>query len=607
MKTAEIRGKFLDFFKSKDHTIIPSAPIVPEHDPNVLFTTAGMHPLVPYLLGESHPKGTRLANSQKCIRTTDIDEVGDTTHLTFFEMLGNWSFGDYFKKESIAWSFEFMTDKKWLGIDPKRLYITVYKGDPQVPKDDESIKIWQDTFKKVGLEVKEGKQILALGRDDNWWEQGGVETGPAGPDTEIFYYLGSEENPKFDPESDEFVEVWNNVFMTYQRQKDGSYTELTQKNVDTGMGLERIAVVMQGVDSVYKTDLMSRISQAIEKYAAEHHHEVFEETTPENTGRAVRIITDHMRTVTFMAADGVIPSNVERGYVMRRLARRAIREAMTLGINQDLMKTIAPTVIDLYGDAYPELKQNKQQVLEVLNQEELNFRQTLTRGLKEFTKLNVESHILTGERLFRLYDTYGFPKELSLEEAKRLNMPIADDAEDKFEILMDEQRQRSRTVTKGQFKGGLADHSKMATRYHTATHITYKALRNVLGDHVVQRGSNINDERMRFDFSHHAKMTPEEIKAVEEMVNDTIKKDLSVSFEELPTAQAFAIGALGAFGDKYGDTVKVYTIGDPKGDYYSREICGGPHVKNTGEIGHFKITKEESSSAGVRRIKAIIE
>lgn len=607
MKTADIRAKFLEFFKSKDHAIIPSAPVVPEHDPTVLFTTAGMHPLVPYLLGQPHPQGKRLADSQKCVRTTDIEEVGDYSHLTFFEMLGNWSLGDYFKSESIAWSWEFLTDPKWMGIDPQKIYVTVYEGDGEVPKDTESIKLWQEQFQKVGIQANEGERILALGRDDNWWEQGGVETGPAGPDTEIFYYLGSDENPKFDTESTDFVEIWNNVFMAYQRQKDGSYTELPNKNVDTGMGLERMAAAMQAVDNVYETDLLHDILTTVEKYARNSHDAVFVETSPESAQRAARIITDHTRTVTFMAADGVQPGNKDQGYVMRRLARRAIREGLILGIRQDLFTLISRKVIELYGDAFAELSDNNTTILDVLDREEKAFRQTLVRGLKEFERMLRDKKDLTGADAFTLYDTYGFPKELSLEEAKRVSLPVSADFEQEFDIKLQEQRDRSRTATAGQFKGGLSDNSEIVTRYHTATHLMYRALRNVLGDHVTQRGSNITAERMRFDFSHHEKMTPEQIKQVEDMVNDVISRDLPMSFEELPVDKAFESGAIGAFGEKYPDVVKVYTVGDPKGDWYSREICGGPHVEHTGEIGKFKITKEESSSAGVRRIKAVLE
>lgn len=606
MNTSEIRSKFLEFFAQKDHAIIPSAPVVPEHDPSVLFTTAGMHPLVPYLLGQPHPQGKKLANAQKVVRTTDIEEVGDYSHLTFFEMLGNWSLGDYFKKESIAWSWEFLTDPKWLGIDPAKIYTTVYKGDGVVPKDEESIALWQEQFAKAGIVAQEGARILALGKADNWWEQGGVATGPAGPDTEIFYYLGNEENPVFDTESTDFVEIWNNVFMSYQRQPDGTYTELEVKNVDTGMGLERTSAVLQGLNNVYDTDMLSQIKSSVEEYANETHQEIFAETTPESSLRSVRIITDHTRSIVFMAADGVVPNNKDQGYVMRRLARRAIREALILGIHQDLFGRIAPKVISLYEDSYPEL-QNPTLIMDVLKREENTFRQTLTKGLREFEKMLVNKKYLSGSDAFVLYDTYGFPKELSIEEALRSNLAIGQNFEDEFAIEMQKQKDRSRTATAGQFKGGLEDDSEIVTRYHTATHLMYKALRNVLGEHVMQRGSNITAERMRFDFSHDEKMTPEQISQLEKMVNDIISQDLPLNCKEVTKDQAVQEGALGAFGEKYPDTVKVYTVGDPEADYYSKEICGGPHVDHTGEIGKFKIIKEESSSAGVRRIKAILE
>lgn len=606
MTTSEIRSKFLEFFKSKDHAIIPSAPIVPEHDPTVLFTTAGMHPLVPYLLGEPHPLGKRLVDAQKVVRTTDIDEVGDGSHLTFFEMLGNWSLGDYFKSESIPWSWEFLTDPKWLGIDPYKLYVTVYEGDGIVPKDKESIGLWKQQYALKGIDAKEGERILALGKQDNWWEQGGVATGPAGPDTEIFYYLGKDKNPKFNTESSDFVEIWNNVFMAYQRQEDGSYTELQNKNVDTGMGIERTAAALQGFDNVYDTDVLKQIKEAVETYALESHKEIFKETNPDSSLRAIRIITDHTRAITFMAADGVEPSNKDQGYVMRRLARRAIREALVIGIHQGLFERIVPRVISLYEDVYTEL-QNPEEIMNVLRREENAFRQTLVRGLKEFEKILSSKQNLTGSDAFTLYDTFGFPKELSLEEAKRKNISVSSDFELEFDKSMEIQKQRSRSVTSGQFKGGLSDSSEIVTRYHTATHLMYKALREVLGDHVMQRGSNITAERMRFDFSHPEKMTPEQTKTVEDKVNEIIKKDLPMSFTQLSKDEAFAQGALGAFGEKYPDIVKVYTVGDPKGEYYSKEICGGPHVTHTSEIGKFKIIKEESSSAGVRRIKAMLE
>lgn len=604
MNTNEIRAKFLDFFKHKNHAIIPSAPLVPEHDPTVLFTTAGMHPLIPFLLGNKHPQGKRLANSQKCIRTVDIDKVGDNSHLTMFEMLGNWSLGDYYKAESIEWSFEFLTNKKWLGIDPHKLYITVYEGDAQVSEDTESIKIWQNLFQKVGLEAKIGERIKTRSKNDNWWEIGGNTIGPAGPDTEIYCYLGKEQNPQFNPNSEEFIEVWNNVFLCYQRKLDGSYTDLKQKNVDTGMGLERIAVVMQKVAGVFETDLLKNICNAIINHAGLVHEQVYAETDMSLT-IAVRIIADHLRSAVFITADQVIPSNIERGYVLRRLVRRAIRRGLILGIKSDLIENIAPVIIKLYQGAYPELLAQKKVILDVLSVEEQLFRKTLDRGVKEFSKL--VKNQLTGKDVFILFDTYGFPPELSIEDAKRIGITIDETWETDFKKLMEEQKRRSRTATAGVFRGGLADHSELTTKYHTATHLMYRALRLVLGDHVSQRGSNITAERARFDFSHSEKVTPEQIARVEEIVNEQIAKDLLVSYEEMSPKEAFAKGAAGAFGDKYGEIVKVYTIGDPSDKWFSKEICGGPHVDRTGVLGEFKIIKEESSSAGVRRIKAILK
>ncbi|HSX41272.1 MAG TPA: alanine--tRNA ligase [Candidatus Saccharimonadales bacterium] len=604
MTTDQIRSKFLDFMKSKGHSIIPSAPVFLKDDPTVLFTTAGMQPLVPYLLGAPHPEGKRLADAQKCIRTTDIEEVGDPWHFTMIEMLGNWSLGDYFKKDSIAWSFEFLTDKKWLNLDPKRLYITVYEGDHQVTKDTESIELWQGEFGKVGIDAQEGQRILCLGKDDNWWEIGGAETSPAGPDTEVFYYVGDKENPKFDVDSDDFPEIWNNVFMTYQRTADGSYNDLPAKNVDTGMGLERIATVIQGFDTAYKTDVISKILHSVFEYANKSFEPVYHETDHE-IGRAGRIITDHLRSAVFMAGDGVVPSNTERGYVMRRLIRRAVRQGLVLGIRQDLSENIAPVIIDLYQQAYPELEHNRKQILDVLDREESQFRQTLDRGVREFTKIVKDK--LTGQTVFTLFDTYGFPPELSVEDAKRLNIAVDSNWEKDFQKLMDEQKERSRTATAGEFKGGLADHEPDTIRHHTATHLMYEALRRVLGDGVIQRGSNVNSDRLRFDFSFDRKLTDEEKHEIEKIVNEQIEADLPVSWEEMPTDEAFEHGAKGAFGDKYGETVKVYTIGKPGEKAFSIEICGGPHVEHTGTIGKFRIQKEESSSAGVRRIKATVK
>ena len=602
MTTNEIRSKFLDFMKTKGHAIIPSAPVYLEDDPTVLFTTAGMQPLIPYLLGKPHPQGKRLANSQKCIRTVDIDEVGDNSHLTMFEMLGNWGLGDYFKDDAIAWSFEFLTDKKWLGLDPDKLYITVYKGDDQVSKDSASIKLWQQQFKAAGIEATEGERILALGKDDNWWEIGGTETSPAGPDTEMFYYVGSAKNPQFDPDDSDFIEIWNDVFMAYQRQADGSYTELANKNVDTGMGLERVAAVIQGKDSVFQTDIFTSILKVV--YAAAH--KIWDPGDETSTMvRPSRIIADHVRTSIFMAADGVTPSNTERGYVMRRLIRRAVRQGLLLGITTKLFSDISGEIIDLYIESYPELQQNKAKILAVLEAEEQMFRRTLERGVREFKKIVQDK--LDGAAIFELFDTYGFPPELSVEEAAALEVPVDAEWPKDFDRLMTEQKARSRTATVGIFKGGLVDQSEATVKLHTATHLMYQALRQVLGDNVVQRGSNITPERLRFDFSHDAKMTDEQKREVEQIVNEQIDKDLKVWFEEHPTDEAFKLGAKGAFGDKYGDTVKVYFMGREGEKPFSIEICGGPHVEHTGVLGKFRIQKEESSSAGVRRIKAVLE
>lgn len=607
MTTNELRTKFLEFMKTKDHAIVPSAPVFLEDDKSTLFTTAGMQPMVPYLLGKEHPEGKRIADSQKCIRTDDIEEVGDNTHLTMFEMLGNWSLGDYFKEESITWSWEFLTDEKWLGLDPQKIYVTVYEGDSQVPRDDEAVAIWSRLFKEVGFEP-EGR-IQARGAEDNWWALGPI--GPCGPDTEIFYYVGDEADPKFE-DTDKFVEVWNNVFMVYDRDPDGTLSELPNKNVDTGMGLERIAAMMQGADSVFDTDLMKQIQTAIIEYAGQTHEQVYKEID-NDLGRAARIITDHMRSAVFMAADGVEPSNNDRGYVMRRLIRRAVRQALVLGIRQDLSENIAPVIIDLYKDAYPELAENKNKVLDVLDKEEKAFRQTLDKGLREFVRLanylveptvSKKGNRITGLDIFKLFDTYGFPPEMSIEDAKRLNVKVDPNWEEEFQRLMNEQKERSRTAQAGQFKGGLTDHEPRTLAHHTATHIMHQALHQVLGDHIVQRGANVSSERLRFDFTHPAKLTDEEKSEIERIVNEQIQKDLKVSWKEYSTDEAFKMGAKGAFGDKYGDVVKVYIMQAEGEEPFSIEICGGPHVERTKGMGRFKIAKEESSSAGVRRIKA---
>jgi alanyl-tRNA synthetase len=567
MTTKELKEKYLKFFEEKGHKIIPGASLIPEHDPTVLFTTAGMHPLVPYLLGEKHPAGKRLADVQKCIRTSDIDDVGDDVHLTFFEMLGNWGLGSYWKKEAIEMSWEFLTDKKWLGLDKKKISVSVFAGDPltgsgQIPRDLESAEIW----KSLGV-----KEIKFLGREENFWGPAG-QTGPCGPCTEMFY---------------DGVEIWNDVFMEFNKTADGKYEQLKQKNVDTGMGVERTVAVLNGKKSVFDVEPLKSIVEAVKKLSS--YVKVSED-------RAERIIADHLRAATFILGDekGIVPSNVEQGYVLRRLIRRAIRYGKKIGIEKPFTHEIGKLVIELMSDEYPELENNKDFIIEQLVQEEERFDKTLEKGLKEFEK---------GTDPFILFTTYGFPIEMTEELAKEKGIKID---RKKFEEEFKKHQELSRTATAGKFKSGLADHSEEVTKLHTATHLLLAALRQVLGDHVVQKGSNITAERLRLDFSHLEKMTPEQLKKVEDIVNEQIKKDLPVSCCEVSLEEAKKMGAMGVFESKYGDKVKVYTVGKPKRPF-SCEICGGPHITHTGELRHFKILKEESSSAGVRRIRAILE
>ena len=585
MDSKTIREKFLEFFTEKGHTIIPSASLVPsETDPTVLFTTAGMHPLVPYLLGEKHPGGDKVANVQKCVRTVDIDEVGDISHLTFFEMLGNWSFGSYFKKEAIEWSWEFLTSPKWLGLDPDKIAVSVFEGDGDSSFDEESYEVW----KKTGISEK---RIAKLPKKNNWWDSPGV-IGPCGPDTEMFYWVGnSEKAPEiFDSHDNNWLEIWNDVFMQYNKLPDASYEPLKQKNVDTGMGLERIAMVMQDASTVYETDLFLPIMRKIEELG----HPISNGTS--DVFRQKRIIADHIKASVFIIADSIEPSNIGRGYVLRRLIRRAIRHGKLLNIeSREWMVDIAKIIIDLYKDFYQEIEENKEKIYKILTNEEEKFRKTLEQGLKEFNKLKK----ITGKNAFDLYQTYGFPFEMTKELAQEKNIEINDDD---FENELKNHQKLSRTASVGMFKGGLADAGEQSEKYHTATHLLLTALRQVLGDDVDQRGSNINSERMRFDFSHPQKMMDEEIKKVEDIVNEKIKENLPVSCTEMKLEEAKEKGALGVFEQKYGNIVKVYSIGN-----FSKEICGGPHVENTGELGNFKIIKEEASSAGVRRIKAILE
>ncbi|QQR61085.1 alanine--tRNA ligase [Candidatus Uhrbacteria bacterium] len=603
MTTNEIRQKFLDFFREKGHTIIPSASVVPENDPTVLFTTAGMHPLVPYLQGQPHPGGKRLADSQKCVRTDDIEEVGDNRHLTFFEMLGNWSLGDYFKQEAITWSFEFLTSKDWLAIDPKKIYVTVFEGDADAPRDEESICIWQALYETVGITAELGDRIRAYPKKKNWWGPAGL-TGPCGPDTEIFYDTGKAHDKAFGEECHQncdcgrFVEIWNNVFMQFDKQADGTFAPLAQKNVDTGMGLERIVAVMQNVETVFETDAFTPALDKIASLSGKSYkdHE-----------RAFRIIADHLRAATFIIGDprGVSPSNVGQGYIVRRLLRRAIREGRRLGILESFTHLIAQVYVGEYGGHYVELTQNLDKVVDELKKEEEKFGKTLEKGMKELEKMLSKGPI-TGEGAFLLFSSYGFPLELT-EEILREKGESVDRSV--FAAEFKKHQELSRSASAGTFKGGLADHSVETTRLHTATHLLHQALRTVLGDHVEQKGSNITAERLRFDFSHGQKMTPEEIAKTEELVNDAIKRDLPIHCEQLTTDEAKSRGAIGLFDDKYaqlGGKINVYFVGNDEKGFFSKEICGGPHVEHTAQLGSFKIQKEEAVSAGVRRIKATV-
>ena len=581
-----IRDLYINYFVSKGHKQIPSSPVVPENDSSVLFNTAGMQPLIPYLMGEPHPYGTRLCDYQKCVRTNDLDEVGDKTHHTFFEMLGNWSLGDYFKKESITYSFEFLTEV--LNLPVEKLAVTVFEGDKDIPRDNVSAEIWKN------LGISEDK-IAFLGKDDNFWIAG--ETGPCGGDTEIFYFRSNDKVPdKYDPNDSRWVEIWNNVFMEFYKDENGKVTELPKKNVDTGMGLERITAVVEGVDDNYKTSIWKNIIATIEEISNKKYA---------NNEVSMRIIADHIRTAVFISSDpaSIKPSNTDQGYILRRLIRRAIRHAKKLEIdlNSNWEEKIANVIIEEYKNYYPEVINNKDVVLEVLKTEKVKFGRTLEKGLKEFEKMtsNLSEKKLNKDLAFKLYDTYGFPIELTKELADELNIEVdVDGFKEKFKAHQELSRKGMGT----KFKGGLASTSDINIKYHTATHLLNAALKQVLGSHVHQKGSNITEERMRFDFSHDSKMTPEQIKQTEDLVNKYIEMGLTVTKKEMSKEEAIESGAECMFIDKYPDIVTVYFIGD-----VSKELCGGPHVNNTNELGHFKITKEEASSAGVRRIKAILE
>ena len=587
MNKIDLKDAYLKFFESKGHKIIHSAPIIPENDPTSLFNTAGMQPLVPYLKGDSHPEGKRLADVQKCFRTNDLDSIGDTTHHTFFEMLGNWSLGDYFKKESISWSFEFLT--KVLEIPVEKLAVSVFKGNEIVEADEESAKIWES----LGIPKA---RITFL--EDNWWPNMKL-VGLCGPDTEIFYWRSKEEIPEnFDPENENWVEIWNNVFMQYNHEENGTFAPLKNKNVDTGLGVERVTAILEGVTDNYKSSVWQDVIEKIEEITNLSYDD-------EQNVKAMRIIADHIRAIVMILGDdaGVKPSNTDQGYVLRRLIRRMIRYAKKLNvdINSNWEQDLAQLIISKYSKYYSELERNKKDVLETLRNEKIKFNRTLENGLKEFEKVvkSIEENTINKDVAFRLYDTFGFPIELTEELASELNLKVDVDG---FKEKFKEHQEKSRQGATGKFKGGLASSGEMETKYHTATHLLNAALKKVLGPHVHQKGSNITAERMRFDFSHDAKMTEEEKKQAEDLVNEYINMAIPVERMEMKKEDALKLGAEAMFIEKYGDIVSVYKIGD-----VSLELCGGPHVQNTKELGHFKIKKEESSSAGVRRIKAILE
>ena len=642
----ELRSLFLRFFEEKGHARIPSASVIPENDPTVLFTTAGMHPLVPYLMGEKHPMGTRLTDVQKCIRTGDIDEVGDSSHLTFFEMLGNWSLGDYFKEKMIPWSWEFLTSKEWLGLDPDKLAFTVFEGDSDCPRDEEAANLWRQKGVK-------DENLFYLPKKHNWWGPAGI-TGPCGPDTEMFIIR---DQPPCGPDCSpacscgRYLEIWNDVFMQYEKQKDGTFIPLKQKNVDTGMGLERTYCVLMGAGTVYETEIFSGIIGKIEELSGKKYGQ------DEETTKSIRIISDHMRTATFIIGDdrGVTPSNVDQGYVLRRLIRRAVRHGMKLGMEAGFTCEIAKVIIDQYKDVYPELDRHADFILEQLKLEEERFQRTLKKGMAEFEKVtgNMQRRrdaftalranradpdavaaalkvlppspenkpviekvkdgtiddatidallagcaTMDGRSAFKLYDTYGFPVEITCEMAAEKGISVDVDG---FNERFKKHQEASHAGAEQRFKGGLQDHSEQTTKLHTATHLLHAALRKVLGPEVAQKGSNITPERLRFDFSFGRKMTDEEKQEVERLVNEYIQAAAPITCEEMTVAEAKAQGAIGLFESKYGERVKVYTMGE-----FSKEICGGPHASNTGDLKSFKIKKEEASSAGVRRIKAVI-
>ena len=588
MDAKQLRETYLQFFEEFNHKRMPSAPLLPENDPTVLFTTAGMHPLVPFLLGEPHPLGKRLVNFQKCIRTNDIEEVGDASHLTFFEMLGNWSLGDYFKRESLTWSYEFLTQV--LRLDPARLAVTVFAGDADASRDEESASIWRS----LGMPAD---RIFYLPKSDNWWGPAGA-TGPCGPDSEIFFDTGLPDHPGCQPgcPCGKWFEIWNNVFMEYNQTAKGKYVRLQQRNVDTGMGVERTLAVVNGVDDIFKIETIAPLVEAVEKLSGKKYAD---HPAP------FRIIVDHLRSATFAIADGAVPSNVEAGYVVRRMLRRAVRYGRELGIQENFCAQLSKSVVNLFADVYPELEQRREQIAFLLDQEETKFKRTLERGLHQYHKLAERLHqrsetVISGAEAFDLFETYGFPLPLTVELAREGGLSV-DEAG--FDLSYQAHKQLSRQqAEQSKFKGGLADHAEATTRLHTATHLLQQALRQVLGEGVRQMGSNITVERLRFDFTYPEKLTPQQLAEVERIVNEQIHRDLPVSMQVMSQTQALESGALAFFGEKYGEQVKVYSIGD-----FSKEVCGGPHVQNTRQLGHFKITKEEAVGQGVRRIRAVLE
>lgn len=626
MNAQTIRNEYLKFFEERQHAAIKRAPLVLYDDPSTLFTGSGMQPMIPYLLGETHPKGNRIVDSQTCLRAQDIDDIGDNRHTTFFEMLGNWSLGDYFKDQQIEWMFEFLTEV--VKLDPSKLYVTCFIGAPEydIPKDTEAAEVWQRLFEAKGLStgvadigseedgyrrgINEGERIFYYDGSKNWWSRNGApETtpvgDPCGPDSEMFYDFGTPHDTSYGehchPNCDcgRFMEIGNNVFMAYRKEAEGKFVLLEKPNIDHGSGLERIAAAKIDNPDVFRISLMWPIIEKLQDISGKKY---------ESHTESMRVIADHLRAATFLAVDGVRPSNKEQGYVMRRLLRRAIRFAFDLGVEQNFFEEIVPVIADLYRDDFPEVAESRDEVIGVLVKEEGVFRNTLRKGLHEFRKM--ASGELSGDLIFKLHDTYGFPVELTLEEAYVSDTKLSENWRAEFDARMKEQRERSQTAVKGVFRGGLVDHEPETIKLHTATHLMYEALRQVLGDHIIQRGSNVTSERTRFDFSHPEKVTREQLDEVERIVNEQIDKDLTVIWKEFPTDEAFAMGAKGAFGDKYGDTVKVYIMSEENQPAFSIEICGGPHVEHTGVLAEggkrFKITKEEASSAGVRRVKGVL-